>query len=78
MLYRGIEDPSLSMSVALAGFVIADVSSDGMQIQNCSNFNGTSRQRSGKGAVRKRFPLKTPRWEKTKLTIRYLYHENIS
>ena len=35
----------------------------------------TSRQRSGKGAIRKRFPLQTPRWEKTKLTIRYLYHE---
>ena len=26
---------------------------------------GTSRQRSGKGANRKRFPLKKPRWEKT-------------
>ena len=38
----------------------------------------TSRQRSGKGAIRKRFPLQKPRWEKTKLTIRYLYHENIS
>ena len=37
--------------------------------------NGTSRQRSGKGAIRKRFPLQKPRWEKTKLTIRYLYHE---
>ena len=23
----------------------------------------------------KRFPLQKPRWEKTKLTIRYLYHE---
>ena len=38
----------------------------------------TSRQRSGKGAIRKRLPLQKPRWEKTKLTIRYLYHENIS
>ena len=38
-------------------------------------YKGTSRQRSGKGAVRKRFPLQKPRWEKTKLTIRYLYHE---
>ena len=38
-------------------------------------FQGTSRQRSGKGAIRKRFPLQKPRWEKTKLTIRYLYHE---
>ena len=38
----------------------------------------TSRQRSGKGAIRKRFPLQKPRWEKNKLTIRYLYHENIS
>ena len=36
---------------------------------------GTSRQRSGKGAIRKRFPLQKPRWEKTKLTIRYLYLE---
>ena len=35
----------------------------------------TSRQRSGKGAIRKRFPLQKPRWEKTKLTVRYLYHE---
>ena len=39
---------------------------------------GTSRQRSGKDAIRKRFPLQKPRWEKTKPTIRYLYHENIS
>ena len=39
---------------------------------------GTSRQRSGKGAIRKRFPLQKPRREKTKPTIRYLYHENIS
>ena len=38
---------------------------------------GTSRQRSGKGAIRKRFPLQKPRWEKTKLTIRYLYHETL-
>ena len=36
---------------------------------------GTSRQRSGKGAIRERFPLQKPRWEKTKITIRYLYHK---
>ena len=36
---------------------------------------GTSRQRSGKGAIRKRFPLQKPRWEKTKLTTRHLHHE---
>ena len=36
---------------------------------------GTRRQRSGKGAIRKRFPLQRPRWEKNKPTIRYLYHE---
>ena len=36
---------------------------------------GTSRQRSGKGAIRKRFPLQKPRWEKTKLTIRHPHHE---
>ena len=41
----------------------------------CNVYKGTSRQRSGKGAIRKRFPLQKPRWEKTKLTIRYLYHE---
>ena len=33
------------------------------------------RQRSGKGAIRKRFQLQKPRWEKTKLTIRHLYDE---
>ena len=38
-----------------------------------SSKKSTSRQRSGKGAIRKRFPLQKPRWEKTKLTIRYLY-----
>ena len=42
-----------------------------------ASWKGTSRQRSGKGAIRKRFPLQKPRWEKTKLTIRYLYHETI-
>ena len=26
----------------------------------------------------KRLTLQKPRWEKTQLTIRYLYHENIS
>ena len=36
---------------------------------------GTSRQRSGKGAIRKGIPLQKPRWEKIKLTIRYLYHK---
>ena len=45
------------------------------QIPSASKEKGTSRQRSGKGAIRKRFPLQKPRWEKTKLTIRYLYHE---
>ena len=30
------------------------------------------------GAVRKRFLFQKPRWEKNKLTIRYLYHEHIS
>ena len=39
------------------------------------DLKGTSRQRSGKGAIRKRFPLQKQRWEKTKLTIRYIYHE---
>ena len=43
--------------------------------QGAVSSKGTSRQRSGKGAIRKRFPLQKPRWEKTKLTIKYLYHE---
>ena len=34
---------------------------------------GTSRQRIGKDAIRKRFPLQKPRWEKTKLSIKYMY-----
>ena len=46
-----------------------------MKKKNNSEKEGTSRQRPGKGAIRKRFPLQKPRWEKTKLTIRYLYHE---
>ena len=46
-----------------------------MQTAKTKVNKGTSRQRSGKGAIRKRFPLQKPRWEKTKLTIRYLYHE---
>ena len=40
-----------------------------------ASYKCTSRQRSGKGAIRKRFPLQKTRWEKTKLTIKYLYHE---
>ena len=28
-----------------------------------------------KAQSEKRFPLQKPRWEKTKITIRYLYHE---
>ena len=47
-------------------------------LKHCQVFvtpKGTSRQRSGIGAIRKRFPLQKPRWEKTKLTIRHLYHE---
>ena len=47
----------------------------GVTITNDLKWKGTSRQRSGKGAIRKRFPLQKPRWEKTKLTVRYLYHE---
>ena len=47
-------------------------------LSNEELYKSTSRQRSGKGAIRKRLPLQKPRWEKTKLTIRYLYHENIS
>ena len=42
---------------------------------HCYTQKGTSRQRSGKGAIRERFPLQKPRWEKTKVTIRYLYRK---
>ena len=48
------------------------------EAKKLSRLLSTSRQRSGKGAIRKRLPLQKPRWEKTKLTIRYLYHENTS
>ena len=51
---------------------------DKLEICDEDTEKSTSRQRSGKGAIRKRLPLQKPRWEKTKLTIRYLYHENIS
>ena len=59
---------------------------DDLTLEKCMNIarthelsqKSTSRQRSGKGAIRKRLPLQKPRWEKNKLTIRYLYHENIS
>ena len=34
--------------------------------------NSKSRQRSGNGAIRKKFPFQKPRWEKIK-TISYLY-----
>ena len=51
-------------------FLFSDPKSDILPLEK-----GTSRQRSGKGAIRKRFTLQKPRWEKTKLTIRYLYHE---
>ena len=46
----------------------------GVDLSQDMSWKGTSRQRSGKGTIRKRFPLQKPRWEKTKLTIRYLYH----
>ena len=36
-------------------------------------YRGTSRQRSGKGAVRKRFPLQKPRWEKNQTNNQALY-----
>ena len=44
--------------------------------------NGDEKVQVGKDQEKaqseKRFPLQKPRWEKNKLTIRYLYHENIS
>ena len=38
----------------------------------------TSRQRSGKGAIRKKIPTPKTVVGKTKLTVKYLYYENIS
>ena len=35
----------------------------GLKIPPFNGKEGTSRQRSGKGAIRKRFPLQKPRWE---------------
>ena len=32
--------------------------------EDLDNKKGTSRQRSGKGAIRNKFPLQKPRWEK--------------
>ena len=43
-----------------------DIVSGTMKIAIPPVKKGTSRQRSGKGAIRKRFPLQKPRWEKTK------------
>ena len=42
------------------------------------SIKGKSRQLSVNGAIRKNLPLQKPRWEKTKLTVRYSYYENIS
>ena len=63
---------------AIIQFTLADLKGPkGKYNLHCGWKKGTSRQRSGKGAIRKRFPLQKPRWEKTKLTIRYLYHATI-
>ena len=42
--------------------------------QNCSWEVQVGKDQE-KAQSEKRFPLQKPRWEKTKLTIRYLYHE---
>ena len=40
-----------------------------------ARLKGTSRQRSGKGAIKKRFQDGNRDGKKTKLTIRYLYRK---
>ena len=64
-------------SVPICSWVLLIENKSKIYPLNQKIWEGTSRQRSGKGAIRKRFPLQKPRWEKTKLTIRYLYHETI-
>ena len=44
--------------------LIAKKNANTMLINALQIEKGTSRQRSGKGAIRKRFPLQKPRWEK--------------
>ena len=65
---------AMSQPLPYSGFKWYDMT-DKSKFKKPKDKKGTSRQRSGKGAIRKRFPLQKPRWEKTKLTIRYLYHE---
>ena len=67
-----------SSAFARVGSMIAPYIAKSVRVISISLWKSTSRQRSGKCAIRKRLPLQKPRWEKTKLTIRYLYHENIS
>ena len=73
--FKIVRELSLETELSLLSWVC--IESDSF----CDSFSvpekGTSRQRSGKGAIRKRFPLQKQRWENTKLTIRYLYHENM-
>ena len=38
---------------------------------------GKDQEKAQSEKKKKKFPLQKPRWEKTKLTIRYLYHETI-
>ena len=44
-----------------------------MRVTEKSSSQGTSRQRSGKGAIRKRFPLQKPRWGKNQTNNQVLY-----
>ena len=82
-LYVEAEEPSLylrreKLALQYAIRIAANPSNPAHKVSfppYISEEKGTSRQRSGKGAIRKRFPLQKPRWEKTKPTIRYLYHE---
>ena len=62
LVFRAVDDVICKGYHKSRGFVY---------ITPCRFKKGTSRQRSGKGAIRKRFPLQKPRWEKTKLSIRY-------
>ena len=49
-----------------------------IKVSNNSKNIQMYRQRSGKGVIRKNFPTPKNEAGKNKLTIRYLYHENLS
>ena len=69
---RGSFDPVLGLYTVMCQINVHNVgNSIDFNVFSCSQEKGTCRQRSGKGAIRKIFPLQKPRWEKIKPTISY-------